>query len=74
MPSLILNREEKMDQTKLDIFYKENYTLDRVIIAASGVDDHQEFCKLVEERIELLTDLHMESKKRERSEYVGGRL
>lgn len=53
-----------MDQSKLDSFYKENYTLDRVIIGASGVEDHNQFCRMVEEKIEQLSNLDKKSVER----------
>lgn len=49
--------EIHLTPSHLSTFYHDKYTLDRVYIAASGVGDHSEFCKIVEGKINTLSDL-----------------
>lgn len=51
------NGEILLTPGNLASFYHDKYTLDRVFVAASGVGDHSEFCKLVEHKINSLSDL-----------------
>jgi predicted Zn-dependent peptidase len=76
MPILGVREEGKsnLKTTSLDTFYKHKYTLDRVLIAASGVGNHNEFCKRVQDTINRFTDLDTQGVKTEKSHYTGGHL
>lgn len=48
-----------------------NFTNDRIVISATGVDNHQEFVDLVNEKLHV-TQLGSTKPTREASKYVGG--
>ncbi len=54
-------------------FQNANVTPDRVVIAASGVENHQEFVDLVNEKM-FFTQLPSKSVARESSSYLGGEI
>jgi predicted Zn-dependent peptidase len=52
-------------------FQNTQVTPDRIVIAASGVENHQEFVDLVNEKM-FFTQLPSKSAQRSQSTYVGG--
>ena len=52
-------------------FQSSNVTPDRIIISATGVENHQEFVDLVNEKM-FFTQLTNKSSKREAASYLGG--
>jgi len=54
-------------------FQLENITNDRIVISATGVENHQEFVDLVNEKF-ALTGLGSTKPQREASKYVGGEI
>ena len=54
-------------------FQYSNITTDRIVISASGVENHQEFVDLVSEKMHL-TQLNTNAPQREASQYRGGEI
>ena len=52
-------------------FYLEKFTADKILLCASGVKNHQEFVKMVEERLDKIT-LGNSVTKRNSAVYKGG--
>ena len=55
----------------LQRFQRENITPDRVVISATGVENHQEFVDLVQEKM-LSTQLSTKGRERSQAKYIGG--
>lgn len=55
----------------LQRFQRENVVPSRVIISASGIENHQEFVDLVQEKM-FSTQLSSNGKDRAPAQYVGG--
>ena len=53
-------------------FQAENINPDKIYVCAAGVDDHQEFVKLVESKLSFLPSTSFAGKTREPTEYRGG--
>ena len=54
-------------------FQLTNFTNDRIVVSATGVENHQEFVDLVSEKFSL-TQLGSTKPQREASQYVGGEI
>lgn len=52
-------------------FQLANFTHDRIIVSATGIENHQEFVDLVNEKMNL-TQLNSSKSEREAAKYTGG--
>lgn len=63
-----------LSENTLQRFQRENITPDKVYIAAAGIEDHDEFVRLVESKLSSLQGFgaNITSKTRKPSQYTGG--
>ena len=67
------NNVSNLSAYVLQRFQRENITPERVVISATGIENHQEFVDLVQEKM-FSTQLSTKGRERNQSQYVGGEI
>ena len=65
---------ENINANVLQKFQLENVDPNRIFVCAAGIQNHQEFVDLVQEKLGFIQPNERNSKQREKSEYIGGEI
>ena len=63
---------ENLTFRTLQKFQRENFSADRIVILGAGIDDHNEFVELVQDKLSEIQFSNEPSQKREAASYTGG--